>query len=214
MAAFTAVQPLADTFFFWLPLYYEAKLVLALYLWCNELEGSQRVWARWVQPAVSRYEPLVDRWLAESKALARDWLHSNSLRLLALAQQKFFQYISQLQQATPGAAARPARRAPARRGSGKARRVVEESEEELEEEEEEVEEEEELAEEEAAPSKGSAKARRKKGGAADELPTSTAAARFSAFSLSSFYSARSSDLQAEDVRAGLKAFPISAEKDE
>jgi hypothetical protein len=76
------------------------------------------------------------------------------------------------------------------------------------------EEEEEEAEEEAAPSRGRAGAGRKKGGAADELPTSHAAARFSAFSLSTFYSARSSDLQAEDVKAGLKAFPISAEKDD
>lgn len=35
MAVFTAVQPVADTFCFWLPLYYEAKLALAVYLWAN-----------------------------------------------------------------------------------------------------------------------------------------------------------------------------------
>lgn len=39
MAVFTAVQPLADAFCFWLPLYYEAKLVLAVYLWAN---GARR----------------------------------------------------------------------------------------------------------------------------------------------------------------------------
>ena len=35
MAVFTALQPLADTFIFWLPLYYEAKLAFAVYLWAN-----------------------------------------------------------------------------------------------------------------------------------------------------------------------------------
>lgn len=35
MAVFTAAQPLADTFCWWLPLYYEAKLGLAVYLWAN-----------------------------------------------------------------------------------------------------------------------------------------------------------------------------------
>ena len=35
MAVFTALQPLADTFIFWLPFYYEAKLAFAVYLWAN-----------------------------------------------------------------------------------------------------------------------------------------------------------------------------------
>ncbi|EFN53264.1 hypothetical protein CHLNCDRAFT_137198 [Chlorella variabilis] len=124
MAVFTAVQPLADAFCFWLPLYYEAKLVLAVYLWANELSGSQHVWVRWAQPLVSRYEPLVDRWLAESKALAREWLHSNALRLLALAQQKFFAWLAQVQQQAGGgaaAAAAPRHGRSARRAGSKAR---------------------------------------------------------------------------------------------
>ena len=53
-----------------------------------DLAGAQYVWARWFQPLISQYEPLVDRRLAESKAMAGDWLHSNAMRLLALAQAK------------------------------------------------------------------------------------------------------------------------------
>ncbi|KAL4438055.1 hypothetical protein ABPG77_004276 [Micractinium sp. CCAP 211/92] len=108
MAVFTAVQPVADTFFFWLPLYYEAKLALAVYLWANDLAGAQHVWARWFHPLVSRYEPVVDRRLGESKALAREWLHSNSMRLLALAQAKALAWLAQVQAQAQQAAGRMA----------------------------------------------------------------------------------------------------------
>lgn len=230
IAVFTTVQPVVDTFFFWLPLYYEAKLVAAIYLWANDLEGTRRVWARWAQPLVARYEPLMDHWLAESKSLAREWLHSNSMRLLALAQQKFFQYLSQLQQQVPGsgggaqleAPARRSRKGPSRAGS-KSRRAAEESPEESEEEEGEEEAldgSEDEAEEEvivAVPvAAGGKKANgrgKKKGAGSSEVPAPSPS-RFSSFSLASFYSSRSSDLQADDLRAGLKAFPIITEKDE
>ncbi|KAL4859186.1 putative aldo-keto reductase 2 [Chlorella vulgaris] len=223
IAVFTTVQPVVDTFFFWLPLYYEAKLVAAIYLWANELEGTRR-------PLVARYEPLMDHWLAESKSLAREWLHSNSMRLLALAQQKFFQYLSQLQQQVPGsgggaqleAPARRSRKGPSRTGS-KSRRAAEDSPEESEEEEEEEEAldgSEEEAEEEvivAVPvAAGGKKAKgrgKKKGAGSSEVPAPSPS-RFSSFSLASFYSSRSSDLQADDLRAGLKAFPIITEKDD
>ena len=40
MAAFTAAAPLADTFLWWVPLYYEAKLAFAIYLWYNGERGG------------------------------------------------------------------------------------------------------------------------------------------------------------------------------
>jgi hypothetical protein len=45
MAVFTAAQPLADTFFFWLPFYYEAKLFVAIYLWVNGEPHWSAAWS-------------------------------------------------------------------------------------------------------------------------------------------------------------------------
>lgn len=256
MAVFTAVQPLADTFCFWLPLYYEAKLAAAVYLWANgaplclrtllcfmtccagygccvsssqlpeprpaaaaaaagltlwccalppscpagaDLAGAQHVWARWFQPAVSQYEPLVDRRLAESKAVAKDWLHSNSMRLLALAQARVLAWLASVQQQAAAAAGRPA--APAAAAA--------------------AEEEEEPA---ALRGRDAPRTTRRRGaaspakrasgkaaGGAGEVPEEGLQARTSSFSLSTFFSARSGDLQAEDLAAGLKslkAYPL------
>ncbi len=52
MAVFSAVQPVADCFFFWLPLYYEAKLALAVYLWANgEQAEAQALPDAWMSDA-------------------------------------------------------------------------------------------------------------------------------------------------------------------
>ena len=42
MAAFTAAAPLSDCFLWWVPLYYEAKLAFAVYLWYNGERASER----------------------------------------------------------------------------------------------------------------------------------------------------------------------------
>lgn len=291
MAVFTAVQPLADTFCFWVPLYYEAKLAAAVYLWANgarvrsspalsprcrgpaallrgqaggrrlavgqrrarrqrpccapccaaaqrpapalrtrcsphplrpacaplnraDLAGAQHVWARWFQPAVSQYEPVVDRRLAESKAVAKDWLHSNAMRLLALAQARALAWLASVQQQAAAAAGRPAA-AHAHADGGAAEHGEED--------------------EEPAPLGGrETRARRRAAAAAPakrasgrgeaaggsgkaagggEVPGEELQARRSSFSLATFFSARSGDLQAEDMAAGLKslkAYPLSA----
>lgn len=343
MAVFTAVQPVADTFFFWLPLYYEAKLALAVYLWANgegrrqgrpgsargssgvhsgspmalccaeyraffghvqyaglqgpwsrqpffihilttcaasaaqptpcclavtpfacssavasspphphnprsppththlhtshpyhptpaDLAGAQHVWARWFHPLVSRYEPVVDRRLGESKALAREWLHSHSMRLLALAQAKALAWLAQVQAqaqqaagrmaSSPGevaaaasadapaeavgAAPRSSSRAAstaAKRSGRSVRRIVEE---EYSEEEFEAEETENAADANAGKRAGGqagGSGSGEKKAAAPAVPDEPLLAAFSSrFSLASFYSARSSDLQVGRMR--------------
>ncbi|KAL4458732.1 hypothetical protein ABPG75_013597 [Micractinium tetrahymenae] len=236
MAVFTAVQPVADTFCFWLPLYYEAKLALAVYLWANDLAGAQHVWARWFHPLVSRYEPVVDRRLGESKAFAREWLHSNSMRLLALAQAKALAWLAQVQaqaqqaagrvasggspgeaaaaasagapaEATGAAPRRSARAAAAaKRGGRGGRRAADESEDEFE-----AEEETENAVDANAGRRGSGVDKKAAVPAVPDEPL-LGSVFSSRFSLASFYSARSSDLQTQDVQAGLKGFPILVDK--
>jgi len=70
MAAFSAVQPFADALLFFLPLYFPAKLAFACYLWVNNLAGAELVYTRYVQPVVTKYEPLVDKQIAEAREMA------------------------------------------------------------------------------------------------------------------------------------------------
>lgn len=215
IAALTAVQPLLDTFLFWIPFYFEAKLALAVYLWANDLAGAQYVYVRWFQPLVASYEPLVDRRLAESKALSSEWLHSNALRLVAAMQQRTLAWLASLQlqaaEAAGGGAlpAAPAVRRPAP--------IVEELE--SDEEEEVVVVRETRSRRRAAvpaPKRASSRGGRGEGeragasarGDAYAVPGDELQSRRSSFSLATFFSARSSDLQQQDLKVGLKAFPV------
>ena len=84
-----------------------------------DLAGAQYVYLRWFQPLVASYEPLVDRRLAESKALTSEWLHSNALRLVAAMQQRALAWLASLQlqaaQAVEGGAGGALPAAPAAR---------------------------------------------------------------------------------------------------
>lgn len=77
MAAFSAISPFADTFLFFIPLYYEAKLAFAIYLWANNLAGASLVYHRYAEPYIVRYEPLMDAKLNEVKTMSRALVSTN-----------------------------------------------------------------------------------------------------------------------------------------
>ena len=98
MAAFTAVQPITDTFLFFVPLYYSAKLAFACYLWAYDLAGADLVYTRYVQPFIAQHEPVVDQKIAESRSIATNvistyfsravqWLQAQAVAALAHAHQ-------------------------------------------------------------------------------------------------------------------------------
>lgn len=86
MAGFTAVQPFADTFLFFIPFYYSLKLAFACYLWANNLQGTKMVYYTYVQPFLERHEPAVDGKLAHVKALVSDVVSSNVTRVVQYVQ--------------------------------------------------------------------------------------------------------------------------------
>jgi hypothetical protein len=98
LAAFTTVQPLADTFLFFIPLYYEAKLAFIVYLWYPALSGCQTIFYKYCEPMVQHYEPYVDRYLEDGKKLLGSWATRNAAKLLQWAQMKAFAIIHHIQQ--------------------------------------------------------------------------------------------------------------------
>jgi len=57
-ALFCAVEPLLDFTVFWVPLYYEAKL--ALVIWLGALDGARELYRGYVEPFLSSKEVLID----------------------------------------------------------------------------------------------------------------------------------------------------------
>lgn len=105
MAAFSAVQPLADTFLFFIPLYYEAKLAFAIYLWANNLAGAALVYERYAEPFISQYEPLMDKKIDDLKNVSRALISTNFAKALQWVQAKA---VAALTQGNPGLRAQPA----------------------------------------------------------------------------------------------------------
>lgn len=93
------------------------------------------MYLRWFQPLVASYEPLVDRRLAESKALTSEWLHSNALRLVAAMQQRALAWLASLQLQAAEAAGGGGGALPAAPAARRPAPIVEELESEEEEEE-------------------------------------------------------------------------------
>ena len=98
MAAFTAIQPIADTFLFFIPFYYSAKLAFACYLWANNLAGADLVYNRYVLPFVREHEPLVDSKIAEVRVMTTELVSSNFARGLQWLQTKAVAVLAQAHQ--------------------------------------------------------------------------------------------------------------------
>lgn len=97
LAGFTAIQPLADTFLFFLPLYYEAKLAFVVYMWYPALSGAQHLYHQYAEPFIIQHEPLVDRRLEDGKKLLGSWAAQNASRAVQWAQNMVINLLRQTQ---------------------------------------------------------------------------------------------------------------------
>lgn len=86
IAGFTAIQPFADAFLFFIPFYYSLKLAFACYLWANNLQGTKNIYLEYVRPFVHRHEPLVDYKLSQMKMLVTNVVSSNIAKVVQYVQ--------------------------------------------------------------------------------------------------------------------------------
>lgn len=95
IAAFTAVQPIADMFLFFIPFYYSLKLAFACYLWANDLEGTKYVYEKYAKPYIHLYEPTVDSKISHFKQIVSDVVTSNASRVVRYVQGLLLKSLSQ-----------------------------------------------------------------------------------------------------------------------
>lgn len=81
LAFFVTIQWITDATLFWLPLYYEAKLIAVLFLWHPRTKGAVYVYERFLLPLLQANESRIDSGLEESKA----WLADSMNRQLRRA---------------------------------------------------------------------------------------------------------------------------------
>lgn len=99
LACFSAAQPLLDAFCWWLPLFYEAKLALCVYLWYPELRGAEHLYEKYFRPFVSKHEPLLDAKVDEGRALLGTLLSRGLVRAVAAVQARALAAVLALQMA-------------------------------------------------------------------------------------------------------------------
>ncbi|XP_042399783.1 putative HVA22-like protein g [Zingiber officinale] len=72
VAFLSVLGAFADVFFSWLPLYYEAKLGIYLFLWYPQTNGATIVYEKYVGPYIAEHEHEIDLTLLEFRARASD----------------------------------------------------------------------------------------------------------------------------------------------
>jgi receptor expression-enhancing protein 5/6 len=71
MAFFTFIEYFADSFLFWLPFYYEAKLAFILWLQLPQFNGARWLYETHLQPMLKQHEAHIDEHIASVGATAR-----------------------------------------------------------------------------------------------------------------------------------------------
>eukprot|EP00048_Salpingoeca_helianthica_P015740 m.228353 g.228353 ORF g.228353 m.228353 type:complete len:160 (-) comp17456_c0_seq1:290-769(-) len=95
---FQVVETFADSFIFWLPFYYEAKLLFLIFLIHPSFKGADTIYRKTLHPTLLQYEPQIDQLLASTFERARAKISSVGG---ALVSQFRGQIVNALQQQPP-----------------------------------------------------------------------------------------------------------------
>nr|KAJ3421431.1 Receptor expression-enhancing protein 1 [Polyrhizophydium stewartii] len=71
MALFAVAESITDTVLFWLPLYYESKLLFVLWLSLPYTQGATILYESQIRPLLEQKEPEIERGIARSKSVIK-----------------------------------------------------------------------------------------------------------------------------------------------
>jgi len=97
----TFAQNLTDQFLFWVPLYYEAKLALVVFLWHPRVNGATYVYESTLQPWLAHHEPYIDTKMEEAKNRVQDFTSRYFQQLSNYIQSRSGEIASYLQKQIP-----------------------------------------------------------------------------------------------------------------
>merc|ERR1711904_523983 len=100
----TFAQNLTDQFLFWVPLYYESKLALVVFLWHPRVNGATYVYESTLQPWLAQHEPFIDSKMEEAKNRVQDFTSRYFQQFSNYVQSRSGEIVSYLQQQIPSMA--------------------------------------------------------------------------------------------------------------
>ncbi|CAK0784227.1 hypothetical protein CVIRNUC_007431 [Coccomyxa viridis] len=99
LALFTVSERMVlDMLVFWVPMYYEAKVLFVLYLWHPKTQGAAYLYSSMLQPFLARNEGAIDQCIEELKTAFFDYAASYFQKLVNFVQSNAHSIIYQLQQ--------------------------------------------------------------------------------------------------------------------
>ena len=119
-AALDAVDNVTDNVLFWLPLYYEIKLALVVFLWHPRFDGATHVYETMLQPLLARHEETVDQGLDDAATKVKEVATTHSVRALNYVKQADLDLLLSVQQQAGQAQAEAEAATPKKSGSGSA----------------------------------------------------------------------------------------------
>mmetsp|Transcript_6033 Transcript_6033/g.10894 ORF Transcript_6033/g.10894 Transcript_6033/m.10894 type:complete len:163 (-) Transcript_6033:204-692(-) len=98
LALWTAAERIADYVIFWIPLYYEAKVLFVLYLWHPKTQGALYLYDSALRPFLSRHERTIDQQVADGQAWAAGHISNHFNRAMGYVQLRAHEAIAYMQQ--------------------------------------------------------------------------------------------------------------------
>ncbi|XP_075265622.1 uncharacterized protein LOC142358033 [Convolutriloba macropyga] len=98
LSLWTAVERLADYVIFWLPLYYEAKVLSVIFLWHPKTQGALYLYATMVQPWMISNQPAIDSNIDRAQTWVAQKISANFNRAMSYVQYRAHEAIAYMQE--------------------------------------------------------------------------------------------------------------------
>lgn len=95
------IEIFTDQLLFWVPLYYEAKVALVVFLWHPRINGATYVYESTLQPFLAEHEPVIDKRIEEAKNRVQDFFSRYFQQLLNYLQSRSHEVMAYVQKQIP-----------------------------------------------------------------------------------------------------------------
>mmetsp|Transcript_16796 Transcript_16796/g.46926 ORF Transcript_16796/g.46926 Transcript_16796/m.46926 type:complete len:177 (+) Transcript_16796:575-1105(+) len=98
LALWTATERVADYIIFWMPLYYEAKVLSVIFLWHPKTQGALYLYATMVQPWMASNQVAIDSNIDSAHTWVAEKISANFNRALSYVQYRAHEAIAYMQE--------------------------------------------------------------------------------------------------------------------
>lgn len=94
-AFFSVLETLMDCFVFWLPFYYEGKLLFVIVMLLPQVKFAEYIFHTFLHPTLTQHEPVIDDVLRGTAQAARDKVQNMSIGMLSRVKDQAVDFVVQ-----------------------------------------------------------------------------------------------------------------------